>query len=162
MHYDEWRCLCVHFLGVHWHTQYPMLWRNSWFQRVLTSSLIGSGVKKLELGSHEGAESNSKARLMTPPEGWVSHSKSSLSSNLHTSLPSIWHSDSGMGSYGCDITPNLWHHHCRSVISHRFATAADKIWCLPAGMTRLFMSWLEEVVTHFLKSLATHHSSGGH
>lgn len=151
IHYDEWRCLCAHFQGEHRHTQHQMLWRNSWFQRVLTSSLIRSRSRKLELGIPKGVGSNCKHRLMTPPEGRFSYSKSFLSTNLHTSLPSIWHSDSRMGSYGCDITSNLWHHHCPSVISHRFATAADKIWCLLAGMTSLFMSWLEEGLSHFLQ-----------
>lgn len=106
MHYDEWRCLCAHFLGEYRHTQHQMLQRNSWFPRVLTSSLIRSGSRRLELSSPRGVGSNCKPRLMTPPEGRVSHSKSFLSSNLHTSLPSIWHSDSRMGSYGSYITPN--------------------------------------------------------
>lgn len=147
--------------GVHTPTQHHMLWRNSCFQSVLTSRLIRRRSRKLELRSPEGAGSNNKPRLMTSPEGWVSHSKSFLSSNLHTSLPSIWHSDSSMGNYGSDITPNLWHHHCPSVILHRFSAAAD-IWCLQVGMSRLFMSWLEEVVTHLPKPLAAHHPTGGH
>lgn len=154
-------CLWVQFLGECGLAKHKKLKRNSWFQRVLTSSPI-SGSKKLELWGPRGVRSNSKPRLMTPPEGHVSHSESFLSSNLHTSLPSIWHSDSRVGSYGCDITPNLWHHHCPSVISHGFAKAADKIRCLLAGMTGLFTSWLEEADTHFLKSPATHRSSGGH
>lgn len=129
-----------YFLGEHRHTQHQMLWRTHWYQRVLTSSLIRNWSGKPELKSPRGVRSNYKPRLMTPPEGWVSHSKRFLSSNLHTSRPSIWHSDSRKESYGCDITPNLWHHHYLSVTSHRFATAADKIWCLLAGMTRLFMT----------------------
>lgn len=99
-------CLWVHFLGECGLAKHKKLKRNSWFQRVLTSSPI-SGSKKLELGGPRGVGSNSKPRLTTPPEGHGSHSESFLSSNLHTSLPSIWHSDSRVGSYGCDITPNL-------------------------------------------------------
>lgn len=56
---------------------------------------------------------------MTSPEGSVSHRKSFLSSNLNTSPPSIWHSDSGTGSNGCDITSNLWHHDCPSAVPLR-------------------------------------------
>lgn len=37
--------------------------------RVLTSSLIRSWSRKLELSNPKGAVSNSKPRLMIPPEG---------------------------------------------------------------------------------------------
>lgn len=158
MHYDEWRCLCVHFLGAHRHTGDQMLWRNSWFQKSFNKWPNWERVQETGAQSPKGLGSNSKPRLITPPEGWLSPQQelSKLQpphlSTVHLAFQTAGREVMAVTSLlTCDIiTAHQWFR-CRQI--------SDVCWLAWPGY--LWGDWRKQS-PHFLESLEAHHSSGGH